>query len=66
LKRGIDGTYHHVSEYHLQRYLAEFDYRYNMRKVTDGERTARTMHRVAGKRLMYRDSLQLAERAVGA
>ncbi|MFZ3177181.1 MAG: IS1595 family transposase, partial [Methylovirgula sp.] len=29
LKRGIAGTYHHVSQQHLKRYLAEFDYRYN-------------------------------------
>jgi hypothetical protein len=31
LKRGIVGTYHHVSQQHLKRYLAEFDYRYNER-----------------------------------
>ncbi len=29
LKRGIYGTYHHVSEAHLGRYLGEFDFRYN-------------------------------------
>lgn len=29
LKRGITGTFHHVSQQHLKRYLAEFDYRYN-------------------------------------
>jgi len=32
LKRGIYGVYHHVSEAHLKRYLAEFDYRYNTRE----------------------------------
>ena len=31
LKRGITGTYHHVSPQHLKRYLAEFDFRYNER-----------------------------------
>ncbi len=31
LKRGIIGTYHHVSAQHLKRYLAEFDFRYNNR-----------------------------------
>lgn len=54
LKRSIDGTHHHVSEKHLTRYLAEFDYRYTLRKVKDGERTEETIRRVAGKRLTYR------------
>jgi len=31
LKRGIVGTYHHVSQQRLKRYLAEFDYCYNER-----------------------------------
>ena len=31
LKRGIVGTFHHVSEAHLSRYLAEFEYRFNRR-----------------------------------
>src|SRR5690606_3640219 len=31
LKRGLTGTYHHVSEAHLHRYLAEFDFRYSNR-----------------------------------
>ncbi len=57
LKRGITGVYHHVSEAHLKRYLAEFDFRYNNRSslgVTDGERTALTMQGIEGKRLTYR------------
>lgn len=31
LKGGINGMYHHVSEAHPKRYLAEFDFRYNNR-----------------------------------
>jgi transposase len=31
LKRGINGTYIHVSKRHLQKYLSEFEYRYNLR-----------------------------------
>jgi transposase-like protein len=53
LKRGIDGTYHHVSKQHLHRYLGEFDYRYNTRKISDGERTVKAIQQTAGKRLMY-------------
>ena len=46
LKRGINGVYHHVSEAHLKRYLAEFDFRYNNRAklgVSDGERAAKAL-----------------------
>lgn len=53
-KRGIIGTYHHVSEAHLQRYCAEFDFRYNHRTVTDGERAAAMLAGGVGKRLTYR------------
>ncbi len=38
LKRGIDGIYHHVSPKHLQRYCDEYQYRYNTREMSDGER----------------------------
>ena len=53
-KRSIDGTYHHVSEKHLGRYLGEFDYRYSSRKVSDGDRAKQTIINVAGKRLTYK------------
>jgi transposase-like protein len=53
LKRGINGIYHHVSEAHLPRYLAEFDYRYNNRSLTDSERTRKALSMVGGKRLKY-------------
>ena len=55
LKRGITGTYHHVSKGHLHRYLAEFDYRWNERGTTDGERAARAVRAVEGKRLTFRE-----------
>lgn len=57
LKRGIYGVYHHVSQEHLKRYLAEFDFRYNERTalgVNDIERTDRIIRGVIGKRLTYR------------
>jgi len=58
LNRGIYGIYHHVSEAHLHRYRAEFDFRYNSREVTDGERTVQAVRKSAGKRLHYRDTKQ--------
>jgi transposase-like protein len=57
LKRGIDGVYHHVSEAHLHRYLSEFDFRYNARKITDAERTRIALLQTAGKRLQYGETL---------
>jgi hypothetical protein len=56
LKRGIVGTFHHVSRQHLHRYLSEFDFRYNSRETTDGERAELAIQGVNGKRLMYQDS----------
>ena len=57
LKRGIVGTFHHVSEAHLSRYLDEFDFRYSNREglgVTDEARTNKMLNATTGKRLTYR------------
>ena len=51
LKRGIIGTFHQVSKKHLPLYLAEFDHRFNNRKITDGERTVSALKTAEGKRL---------------
>ncbi len=56
-KRGIIGTYHHVSQQHLKRYLAEFDFRYSERSglgVSDAERMEKSIQGIVGKRLTYR------------
>lgn len=55
-KRGMKGVYQHCSEQHLHRYLAEFDFRYNNRKVDDMSRTTNALEGIVGKRLIYRDS----------
>ena len=57
LKRGVIGTFHHVSEQHLPLYLAEFDHRHNCREMTDGERTVNGLQKVEGKRLTYRPAV---------
>lgn len=56
LKRGVYGVYQHVSEAHLQRYLAEFDFRYSNREklgIGDVERVDRALVGAKGKRLTY-------------
>jgi transposase-like protein len=59
LKRGISGVYQHVSVAHLDRYLAEFDFRHNNRSklgVDDVQRTDRALQGIKGKRLKYKGS----------
>ena len=61
LKRGIVGTYHHVSEAHLQRYVNEFDFRFSNRKalgVNDFDRAVNLLLGVKGKRLTYETTIQ--------
>ena len=53
LKRGINGTFHHVSRGHLDRYCDEFAFRYENRKATDGQRAAMLVTGAEGKRLTY-------------
>ena len=59
-KRGVIGTYHHLSEAHLARYLAEFDLRANTRDMNDGERAAEIFQGGIGRRLTYRRTDRLA------
>lgn len=56
LKRGLVGVYQHVDKKHLDRYLAEFDFRQNNRAkigINDEDRTAIAVKGAAGKRLTY-------------
>ena len=52
LKRGIHGTFHHVSKEYLFRYCDEFSFRWNYRKTNDGERTVKAIQGMEGKRLI--------------
>lgn len=57
LKRGLHGTFHAVSEQHLQRYATEFDFRWNTRQklgFNDVDRAAVVLQNISGKRLTYR------------
>jgi len=61
LKRGIIGTFHHVSAQHLKRYVGEFDFRYNERialGVTDAMRFEKSVPGIVGKPLTYRRTSQ--------
>lgn len=57
LKRGVYGTFHAVSEAHLQRYVDEAAFKFNNRSalgIEDTERANNAIKGGIGKRLMYR------------
>jgi transposase-like protein len=54
LKRSLDGTHHHVSREHLQRYITEHDFRYSTRDISDSERMRRLVSQTGGRRLTYK------------
>ena len=55
LKRGIDGIYHHVGKQYLDQYLREFDFRYNVRKMNDQDRSVLAIKKTSGKRLTLKE-----------
>ena len=55
LKRGYHGTYHHMSEKHLGRYVTEFSGRHNVRQADTINQMEDVVASMVGKRLMYRD-----------
>jgi len=54
LKRGLYGTFHAVSREHLHRYVTEFQFRWNTRKISDGQRVVLAIQAADGKRLQYK------------
>jgi transposase-like protein len=55
MKRAVFGAHHSISEAHLHRYLTEWDFKWNTRKMKDGERAALALKGAEGKRLTYRN-----------
>ena len=55
-KRGMKGVYQHCKKDHLHRYLAEFDFRYNLRMakgINDVARAEKLLKGVVGRRITY-------------
>ena len=53
LKRGYHGTYHHMSEKHLGRYISEFSGRHNEREADTLDQMRSMVANMNGKRLTY-------------
>jgi transposase-like protein len=58
IRRGVMGTFHSVSRKHLPNYLNEFQFRWNTRKMDDGQRVSAAIKAIEGKRLEYRESVE--------
>lgn len=57
-KRSIAGTHHVISPQHTDLYMSELDYKYNTRKLSDGERTEVGIPRIVGKRMTRKELYQ--------
>lgn len=55
LKRGVMGSFHHISRQHLDRYCDEFSFRWDHRKISDSDRTGIALRQAEGKRLTYKE-----------
>lgn len=66
LKRGIIGSFHHVSKGHLARYIDEFAFRYNNRTISDGVRAGLLIAQTEGKRLTYKEPKNAPEGSANA
>jgi transposase-like protein len=58
IRRGVMGTFHSISRKHLPNYLNEFQFRWDTRKMDDGQRVAAAIKQIDGKRLEYRESVE--------
>ncbi len=57
LKRGIVGTFHHISNQHMGAYCDEFSFRWSKSKSTDRDRAIALLSSIQGKRLVYKQMM---------
>jgi hypothetical protein len=54
-KRAVKGTYVSIEPFHLNAYVVEETFRFNVRKDKDGGRFRKVLGNVTGKRLTYKE-----------
>jgi transposase-like protein len=62
LKRGIHGTFHHISKRHMFRYCDEFSFRWDNRDTNDGKRTEEAIKGFEGKSLLLKDLIRIGRK----
>ena len=65
-KRGYHGTFHHLSEKHLDRYVREFTGRNNIRDLDTIDQMATLARGFVGKHLTYKELIADNGKASGA
>lgn len=60
LKRSVDGTHHHVSREHLDRYVDNFAFMYTHCKMSDSVRMRTLIDQAGGRRLTYKQLIGTA------
>ena len=55
--QGLRGTHHAVSRKYLHRYVAEAEFKYNNRGLSDADRMVKLMNAAVGCRLTYADQV---------
>lgn len=63
LKRGYVGIYHYMSRKHLQKYVDEFVFRYNTRKMSDANRFNILLSRTSAYSMTYKDLVAVLKRS---
>lgn len=58
VKRAVIGTYYKMSRKHIDRYLNEFDFKFNYRDLKDGEKFNVVLSQSHNSRLKYKQLIQ--------
>lgn len=58
VKRAVIGTYYKLSKKHIERYLREFDFKFNYRGLSDNDKFSLSLSQLPNSRLKYKQLTQ--------